>query len=234
LVVIPQRLIHSEKTFLNGLLPFSIRVDEWMSNSKVYGPEQMPPELKETRVGLADSGGASQLAAIPAPRANGVDGANVDAPSAYVTLYNGDQRIGSYLISVYISQPQTVVVDGQRYLISLRFARTYKPYSLHLIDFKHDLFTGTQMARNYSSDVRLVDKDRSVDREVLIWMNHPLRHAGETFYQSSFLQDNSGTVLQVVKNPGWLIPYISCSVVTLGMLIHFGVRLVPSLRRKSS
>ena len=64
-------------------------------------------------------------------------------------------------------------------------------------------------------------------------MNHPLRHAGETFYQASFLRGDTGTVLQVVKNPGWLIPYVSCVVVTLGMLIHFGIRMVPALRRSS-
>ena len=93
--------------------------------------------------------------------------------------------------------------------------------------------TGTEMARNFSSEVQLVDEGRNVDREVLIYMNHPLRHAGETFYQSSYLTDDSGTVLQVVKNPGWLIPYISCTIVTIGMLIHFGIRLVPTLGRRS-
>ena len=63
-------------------------------------------------------------------------------------------------------------------------------------------------------------------------MNSPLRYAGETFYQASFAPDDSGTVLQVVRNPGWLLPYISCAVVTLGLVWHFGVRLVGSFRRK--
>jgi len=228
-VVVPDRFLETGKTITNGLLPFNIKITEWMPNSQMLGPAQAPPSRK----GLADSGMAKDLAALPLPRANGVDGATVDAPSAYVTLYNGEQRLGSFLLSVYIDQPQRVVVDGRPYLIQVRFKRTYKPYSMRLIDFKHDLFTGTQMARNYSSLVQLVDEERNVDREVLIYMNHPLRHAGETFYQASFLRGDTGTVLQVVKNPGWLIPYISSSLVALGMLIHFGIRLVPALRRSS-
>ncbi|MEQ9206637.1 MAG: cytochrome c biogenesis protein ResB [Phycisphaerales bacterium] len=228
-VVIPERYMGTGKTITNDLLPFTIEMNEWMANSQMFGPAQSDAQ----RRGLADSGIASQLTAMPAPRANGVDGANVDTPSAYVTLKDGDTRLGSYLISVYVDEPQLVTVGGKEYWIALRFKRTYKPYSIELIDFKHDLFTGTQMARNFSSDVRLVDPERNVDREVLIYMNHPLRHAGETFYQASFLRGDTGTVLQVVKNPGWLIPYVSCVVVTLGMLIHFGIRMVPALRRSS-
>jgi ResB-like family len=230
-VVVPGKILSSTSGRIShGLLPFSIEVTEWMPNSQVFGPNQTPPE----RVGLADSGAASSLSAIPAPIATGVDGQTVDVPSAYLTLYQGEKRLGSYLLSVYLEAPQAIVVDGRTYLLTLRFTRTYKPFSLHLIDFKHDKFTGTEMARNFSSDVRLVDESRNVDRTVHIYMNHPLRHAGETFYQASFLADDSGTVLQVVENPGWIIPYVSSSIITLGMLIHFGIRLMPTKRRRTS
>ncbi|MBC8522761.1 cytochrome c biogenesis protein ResB [PVC group bacterium] len=229
-VVVPDQLLRSSGgSIRHNLLPFSITVTEWMPNSTVLGPDQN----QGPRKALADSGMASIYAAVPIPVATGVDGAGVDAPSAYVTMSQGDRKLGSYLLSVFIDQPQALVLDGKKYWLQLRFTRTYKPFSLHLVDFKHDLFTGTQMARNYSSLVRLVDKSRNVDREVLIYMNHPLRHAGETFYQASFLQGDSGTVLQVVQNPGWLLPYISSTMITIGMLLHFGTRLVPALRGES-
>jgi len=229
-VVVPQRFVGTGKVITSGLLPIQIQIDEWMHNSQLLGPNQP----QGARKGMADSGDASTLAAVEIPRANGVDGGQiVDVPSAYVTLKNGQEKLGTYLLSVYLQQPQAVTVDGRVYWIELRFKRTYKPYSVHLVDFKHDLFTGTQMARNYSSEVRLVDAAKNVDRDVLIYMNHPLRYGGETFYQASFLQGDTGTVLQVVENPGWLIPYVSTSIITLGMLIHFGVRLLPTLRRRS-
>jgi hypothetical protein len=37
---------------------------------------------------------------------------------------------------------------------------------------------------------------------------------------------NDTTVLQVVRNPGWLLPYISCALMALGLLIQFSIHLV--------
>jgi len=229
-VVIPQsKLRRSGATISHELLPFDVRIDRWMPNSRILGPMQASTQ----QLAMADRGLGRQMAAAPAPIATGVDGATVDIPSAYVTLSKDGQRIGTYLVSVFFDETQAVEHDGETRLIELRFKRTYKPYTIHLIDFNHDKFVGTERPKNFSSLVRVIDEERSVDREVLIWMNHPLRYRGETFYQSSFKPDNSGTVLQVVRNPGWLLPYISCAVVTVGMLWHFGVRLVSFSRRQA-
>jgi hypothetical protein len=215
------------RTISLPLLPFSVRVDRWMSNSRLLGPVQSTPEQRAQ----ADSGLGTQLAAAPAPRATGVDGLTVDTPSAYIAFVRDGRAVGSYLLSLHIETPQSVQVDGKIYQVSLRFRRTYKPYSIHLLDFRHDKSVGTKVARNFSSRVRLVDSSRSVDRELTISMNKPLRYAGDTLYQSSYMHGDVGTVLQVVRNPGWLIPYISCSMVTLGLLIHFLARLGASARR---
>ena len=59
---------------------------------------------------------------------------------------------------------------------------------------------------------------------MLIYMNHPLRYRGETFFQSGYFGETR-TILQVVRNPGWLMPYIACSLVSLGLIVHFGVML---------
>src|SRR5262249_46165402 len=142
--------------------------------------------------------------------------------------------LGTYLMSVELT-PQRVVVDGKPYEVALRFKRLYKPYTLHLIEFRFDRYEGTDIAKNYSSLVRLIDPERNEDREVLIRMNEPLRHRGETFYQADFdKRTETTTVLQVVRNPGWLLPYVSCVVVALGMLLHFGIHLVGFLQRRAA
>ena len=70
---------------------------------------------------------------------------------------------------------------------------------------------------------------------VVISMNNPLRYHGETFYQADWNKvTEKGTVLQVVRNPGWLIPYISCVVVTLGLVLHFGIYLTQFLVRRAA
>jgi len=59
---------------------------------------------------------------------------------------------------------------------------------------------------------------------VLIFMNQPLRYAGKTFYQASFGKGDTLSVLQVVKNPGWLLPYISWrGGWPFGLILHFAV-----------
>ena len=81
---------------------------------------------------------------------------------------------------------QEVNVDGKVYQIALRFRRDYKPYTVYLNKFTHDKYLGTEVAKDFASNIRLVDPARHVDREVRIWMNHPLRYGGDTFYQQSF------------------------------------------------
>lgn len=231
-VVVPAALIEAslDQPISGGILPFTIRVVEWMPNSRLLGPMQS----SQAQRARATAGAGTQMAVVPVEPAKGVDGADTDLPSAYLEFSREGTVLGTYMVSAWLNTPQSVEVEGKRYAIALRFTRHYKPYTLTLVDFRHDRFVGTETARNFSSLVRLRDPAGSVDREVLISMNNPLRYAGETFYQASFAQDDRGTVLQVVRNPGWLLPYISCTMVTIGMLVHFGIRLVGSVRRKAS
>ncbi|HEV3136463.1 MAG TPA: cytochrome c biogenesis protein CcsA, partial [Pirellulales bacterium] len=71
-------------------------------------------------------------------------------------------------------------------------------------------------------------------REVKIWMNNPLRFAGETFYQINYFVDRGreGTILQVVTNTAWMIPYVACMLVATGLLAHFSIGLVRFLKRR--
>ena len=74
--------------------------------------------------------------------------------------------------------------------------------------------------------------ERSVNRDVLIYMNHPLRYRGETFYQAGFQKDDSATILQVVHNPSFIAPYVACVIVAAGLLVQFGFHLVGFSRQR--
>lgn len=206
-------------------LPFAITVESWMTNAAL-GEARGPSPATE---GIGRRLGALQIASE-----RGVDGGGSDAPAAYLTLHSGGKALGTWLVSTRLIEPQRVETGGAPVWIALRYRRTDLPYTLHLRDFRHDMFTGTTIPKNFSSDIRLVDPQRGVDREVRIWMNNPLRYAGRTFYQASYKPDGSGTVLQVVRNPGWLLPYISCALVAGGMMLHFGMALTGFLRRRAT
>jgi hypothetical protein len=73
--------------------------------------------------------------------------------------------------------------------------------------------------------VRIEDRERGRSREALISMNNPLRYRGETMFQFQMAAGEGRSVLQVVRNPAWGGPYVSCVVVAMGMLMHFGLSL---------
>jgi cytochrome c biogenesis protein ResB len=125
-------------------------------------------------------------------------------------------------------------VDGKTYQLSLRFEREYRPYKMHLEEFTHEQFTGTDTPKAFKSEIRLEDPALKQDRKVLIQMNEPLYYRGETFYQHQFRKSPrvETTVLQVVHNPAWPMPYLSCAMIGGGLLIHFGMSLVTFLRRQ--
>ena len=52
-----------------------------------------------------------------------------------------------------------------------------------------------------------------MNRDVLIYMNNPLRYRGETYYQAGFQKDDTASILQVVRNPSFVTPYIACIIV---------------------
>ncbi|MFT3788341.1 MAG: cytochrome c biogenesis protein CcsA [Tepidisphaeraceae bacterium] len=220
-----RRLAQAGATVSSEALPFEVRVERWMSNARLERSESGS---------IATQGIGRQVSATPLPPVSGVETNMVDAPTAFISLHRGPESMGVWLISLNLAAPQRVTVNGRTFELSLRFKRTYKPYTLELIDFRHDKFVGTEVARNFSSRVRLSDPAHGTDREVLISMNHPLRYAGETFYQSSFKPDDSGTILMVVRNPGWLIPYIACALVCAGMVYHFLYALWGFLRKRRS
>ena len=93
-----------------------------------------------------------------------------------------------------------------------------------------------RMRKNFSSEVIIKDPDNGVERNALIYMNHPLRYGGYTFYQASYDETTeTTTVLQVVKNPGWLLPYVSVAMLAFGMIWQFSYHLVAFLgKRKPS
>ena len=148
-----------------------------------------------------------------------------DMPSGIVELITPQGSLGTYLVSAYLTQPQNLTYNNRTYELRLRLERLYKPFTVHLLEFKHDKYPGTDIPKNFSSRVRLQRPDTGEDREVLIYMNNPLRYAGETYYQASFDPDDQGTVLQVVHNPSWLTPYFSCVLVGVGLMTQFSSHL---------
>lgn len=230
-IVIPQPMIvradKSDQKITDPALPLSVRIDAWMPNSaktdyvfRDGDPTDVVWSVKEV------------------PTVTGTEQSE-DRPSVMATFYNGDEVVGRHLLSTWESvAPVQVEVDGRVWDVSLRFKQTPLDYTLQLNDFRNDQFTGTRIARNYSSDMRLAAEARGDTRDTYIKMNQPLRYDSKAFFQSGFFQQplnrNLGTILQVADNPGAWVPYLSCVIVTLGLTIHFVVSLIKYGRRANA
>jgi len=222
-VAIPSHRLQKRKDIRHPDLPFTGRVKTYFENSALREkPADGFIELKVT-AGMGASPGTG-IWWRELPQATAMN--ERSEPSGIVELLTPEKSLGTYLVSSMLQRPQEFTYNQRTYQMALRLIRHYKPFSLHLVEFKHDRYAGTEIPKNFSSRVRLQQPEKGEDREVLIYMNNPLRYAGETFYQASFDADDQGTVLQVVHNPSWLTPYFSCVLVTMGMVLQFTTHLV--------
>jgi hypothetical protein len=231
--VVPGRMLRSREkgaAISHPDLPFEVTVLKWMVNSSLR-------EAGKRDDNQATKGDGKQVVAVEQPEVSGVSTEqHIDMPSVYARLTDKEGNdLGTWLFSLHPSlKEQPIEVGGKTYYVGLQFKQTYKPYSLELLEFRFDRYPGTDIARNFSSRVRLRDPEYGEDREVVIRMNEPLRHRGDAIFQADWNKaTEKGTVLQVVRNPAWQLPYWSCGIVALGMIFHFGLNLTSFLRRRT-
>jgi hypothetical protein len=225
-VAIPQHVLARQKEIRHAEMPFTVRVKNFYANSK---PSNLAADSTETPVATRDIGSRATVKELP----HVTDMDLRDVPSAVIEIETSQGSLGSWLVSEYIDEPQTFTHGNRTFKLALRPHRIYKPYSIELLKFKHDVYAGTDTPKNFSSRVVLQRPETGEKREVLIYMNSPLRYAGETYYQASFDPDDHGSVLQVVHNPSWLTPYFSCLLVGAGLVVQFMTHLVGfAMKRK--
>ncbi len=224
-VAIPCSVLVRRGTVSDPEMPFNVRVKNFYANSSLVQQSQPGYQPVKTTAGVG-----SGMWWREEPRVTEMD--RMDMPSATVEIATPQGPLGTFLASAWLDQPQSFTYNNRSYELLLRQERYYLPFSLHLIEFRHDRYPGTDIPKNFSSRVRLQNVENGEDREVRIFMNNPLRYEGETFYQASFDPDDHGSVLQVVHNPSWLTPYFSCVLVATGLVIQFLSHLIPFLKRR--
>jgi hypothetical protein len=223
---IPESLLATQKEIQLTGTPFVLRTKQFWANADL---------LEKTAPGAVASG-ATQGPGVNwfvLPKAKVAKTEERDMPAALVEIASPKASLGVWVVSPQVNNSQSFTYEGRTYTLALRFTRYYYPYSIELVKFSHDKYRGTDIPRNFSSQIRLINPATGENRPVLIRMNEPLRHAGNTFYQASFDQnDPRVSILQVVKNPGWVTPYISCVLVGLGLTMQFLTHLFGFTRKQ--
>ena len=119
---------------------------------------------------------------------------------------------------------------GQPWAIELRHTRYRMPFAVHLDDFIHELHPGTQMDKNFQSDVHKITAE--LEEPVSIRMNEPLRDGDYVLFQSKYGSSRvrAGSppfsVFAVVRNPSDQWPLWACVIIFIGLALHFTMKLV--------
>ena len=231
---IPEAVLRHTRVIKHPSLPFQIVVRNFFQNSRL----QMVDESGNGAQAIADRDVGAQVSVQPLSRATAPNGQK-NVVSAVIEIVPVDPAggatqisLGRWLVSDALGAPQTFSWMNRTWQLAMRPARYYKPYSITLQKFTHERYAGTEIPKNFASRVTLTDPERSTNRDVLIYMNHPLRYRGETFYQAAFEKRDAATILQVVHNPSSLAPYIACVIVAVGLLVQFGYHLVGFARQR--
>jgi hypothetical protein len=227
---IPEARLKRGGTIESESLPFRVVVRHFYQNSRLQSLDKAGPGA----VPAATQGVGSQVAVTEVPRVTAGNERDLQGVVVEIAPGQAAPSLGTWLVSDQLGAPQTFSFGGKTWRLLMRPQRYYKPFSLTLQKFTHDRYAGTQIAKNFASRAVLNDPERNESREVLIYMNHPLRYRGETFFQSGFEQNDTATILQDVYNPSFIAPYVACVIVSAGLLFQFGYHFVGFLRRRKT
>ncbi len=94
------------------------------------------------------------------------------------------------------------------------------PFSLHLNKFLLEKYPGSESPSSYASEVTVIDSRTNTKFDHRIFMNNILDYDNYRFFQSSYDQDQKGTILSVNHDFwGTWISYIGYILLTIGCII---------------
>lgn len=94
------------------------------------------------------------------------------------------------------------------------------PFSIYLKDFQLERYPGSQSPSSFASEVVLKDANSGLEKDFRIFMNNTLNYKGYKFFQSSYDNDERGTVLSVNHDLwGTRITYLGYALLTLGFIL---------------
>ncbi|WP_339814441.1 cytochrome c biogenesis protein ResB, partial [Zunongwangia profunda] len=117
------------------------------------------------------------------------------------------------------SEPQKITVGGLDIYLNYGSKEMELPFSLKLDDFIADKYPGTKNSySSFKSKIQIIE-DGKEPRPYEIYMNHVLDLHGYRFFQSSFMPDESGTILSVNHDFwGTWITYIGYFLLYTGLM----------------
>ncbi len=135
-----------------------------------------------------------------------------------VSVGDKSKLITTKPFSGQVGNKKEIELDGVNITMQVGAKIISLPFEIKLEKFTLDRYPGSMTPASYSSDVILIDKEQNINMPYKIYMNHILDHRSYRVFQSSYDQDEKGTVLSINHDPGTLPTYIGYLLMTLGMI----------------
>lgn len=215
-------------TFTHSDLPFDLVLSHYMVNCTPM------PASDLTRTPAVDGISLQSL--------KREQNAEQNLTGAYATLKHKDGAAETTGILLGRSiwsgvKPWAAQAGGKTWVVDLRKRTFPVPFTIRLDKFMMELYPGTEMAKNYESEVTKMEN--GVETRVNIRMNEPLRHEGYTFFQASWGPpggkpgDRLFSTFAVVKNPADQWPLYACIIISIGLALHFTLKLTRYVRAET-
>ncbi|OFY68028.1 MAG: c-type cytochrome biogenesis protein CcsB [Bacteroidetes bacterium RBG_13_43_22] len=119
----------------------------------------------------------------------------------------------------------SIRMGGNEFEISYGSGIKKLPFELRLNDFILERYPGSASPSGYKSDVTVTDTEKGTEKPSQIFMNNILKYRGFRFYQSSFDQDEKGTVLSVNHDmAGMMVTYTGYGLLFLFIILSLVIR----------
>lgn len=134
---------------------------------------------------------------------------------------------GSFVkkVNVFTSDennPNTVQCQLGDLNLSLSYGKLAQklPFSITLREFQLERYAGSNSPSSYASEITVHDPEMKTELPFRIYMNNILKYRGYRFFQSSYDNDEMGTVLSV-SNDYWgtMVSYFGYFLMMLGMTL---------------
>lgn len=182
----------------------------------IYGMGQMRLALQ----GFIPSARKQLVKASP-----GQMGSHLSAISMEVRFRGMSSRVTVPGLARVSGVPVTGVMGDLSYSITYGSKELELPFSLFLKEFEVERYPGSNSPSSFASEVVLIDKELGIQENRRIYMNNVLKHRGFRFYQSSYDNDEMGTVLSVNKDSaGTFVTYLGYLILIAGMILAMFVK----------
>ena len=145
-----------------------------------------------------------------------------NAPGALIldVTHNGKTQEVAVLGGLgYNDKYQNITLDDVSLKLAYGAKRIQLPFELQLNKFELERYAGSMSPSSYASAVTLVDQANGIRKDHRIFMNNVLDYGGYRFFQSSYDQDEKGTILSVNHDAiGTWISYLGYALMIIGFI----------------